>query len=768
MVYKHGHRRRAAFLGCSFATFGFCSHVGAQEAQPEAQTASHGLEEIVVTATRREETIQSIPMSITAITEVSLENRAATQFFDYASGIPNLSFGYSGGGQSAGLASSRQVAIRGIAGDGTTAFYIDDTPVPVSIDPQAVDVAQIEVLRGPQGTLYGALSMGGTLRVLTEQPDTQHLEILAHGSVSSTDHAAKANYQTDGSLNLPLIDDKLAIRFSGYHEELGGYFKRYAEDTGGTINDVGQTTIDGGQVAMLWKITDDLSVTPRVIYQRTELNGLPFSTVNYNASSLTPIIIRPTSLVQVESFDIPESSSDQWTLTSLDFKYHQSFGTFVFSSSDFDRRTTDVEDQTLAIAQLFGIAPLPTSITDFNHPRIQTEELRFASSFSGPFQLVSGFYYEHTNTSGVGFPPNYVRGLNAATGGTYGTDLVYSYNNGRDVQIETAPYAEANYDITEHWRATAGIRSTRIESLLGPVTADGIANGGPTTVAETSSTQTTITPKYSLQYRLTPDNQIYATVAKGFRPGSPSGGVVPQSVCGADLAALGLKSGVIGPVQPDTVWSYELGEKTAWLDKRLTVDFDVFRINWDQIQQTVLLACGFPFDANAGAARSQGAEIDINAQVMDDLTLEVSAGYDDAKFTQTVPGVLFQSGDRIPQVPRESAQFDADYNFTISSDVSGFAHADYRYVGNSWSTNNALTNPNTGSVIPLIRPSYRIADLRGGVKYGKTEYALFIKNLTNEYANLSDTNAISLQAIGQSRVAISPPRTIGLEFRYRY
>ena len=768
MIYKHGFWRRASFICCGVAGFGLCLQVVAQDAQPDAQAANHGLDEIVVTATRRSESIQTVPMSITAITEVALENRAATQFFDYASAIPNLSFGYSGGGQSAGLASSRQVAIRGIAGDETTAFYIDDTPVPVSIDPQAVDVAQIEVLRGPQGTLYGALSMGGALRVLTEQPDTQHMAILAHGSVSTTDHAAKANYQTDASLNLPLIDDKLAARFSGYHAELGGYFKRYAENTGGTINDVGQTTTDGGQVAMLWKITDDLSATPRVIYQRTELNGLPFSTVNYNASSLTPINIRPTGLVQVQSFDIPESSRDEWTLTSLDFKYHRPFGTIVFSSSYFNRRTADVEDQTAAIAQVFGVAPLPTSITDLNHPRIQTEELRFASSFSGPFQLVGGLYYEHTNTSGVGFPPNYVSGLDAATGGSFGTDLVYYYNNGRSVQIETAPYAEATYDITEHWRATAGIRSTRVESILGPVTADGIANGGPTTVAQTTSTQTTVTPKYSLQYRFTPDNQVYATVAKGFRPGTPSGGVVPESLCGADLAALGLKSGVIGPVQPDTVWSYELGEKSAWLDKRLTVNADVFRINWDKIQQTVLLACGFPFLANAGAARSQGAEIDINARVIDDLTLEFSAGYDDAKFTETVSGVLFQSGDRIPQVPRESAQLGADYEFPISNDIAGFAHADYRYVGNSWSTNNALTNPATGRVVPLIRPSYRIADLRGGIKYGKTEYALYIKNLTNEYANLSDTNAISLQATGQSRVAISPPRTIGLEFRYRY
>src|ERR1700678_583763 len=234
MFHKHGYGRGAAFLGFGFAGLGLCSSVGAQEAQSDAQPATHPLEEIVVTATRREESIQSIPMSITAITVATLESRAATQFFDYASAIPNLSFGYSGGDQSAGFASSRQVAIRGIAGDGTTGFYIDDTPLPASIDPQAVDVAQIEVLRGPQGTLYGALSMGGTLRVMTEQPDPQHLEILAHGSVSATDHAAKANYQTDGSLNLPLVDDTLAIRFSGEVEELRPVFKRYADQTGAT------------------------------------------------------------------------------------------------------------------------------------------------------------------------------------------------------------------------------------------------------------------------------------------------------------------------------------------------------------------------------------------------------------------------------------------------------------------------------------------------------------------------------------------------------
>lgn len=744
--------------------FGFSTEVGAQQ-----ESATGGLDEIVVTATRREESIQAVPLSITAVTQAALENRAATDFFDYGSSIPNLSFSYSGGAQSAGASSSRSIAIRGIQGAGTTGFYIDETPVPDSIDPKVMDITQIEVLRGPQGTLYGALSMGGTVRVLTQQPNTKNLEITAHGSLSDTDHTNQPNYQADGAVNLPLIDNRLALRLSATHEELGGYFDNYAQETGTTVRNLGKSMTDGGQLSMLWQITDDLTVTPRVMYQRTNVDGLPLALLRYDAASTTPIAIRPTSYTIVAPFNVPESSSDEWSLSSLDFKYHRSWGTIVFSSSYFNRRTMDVEDQTIAIAQLFGIAPLATSITDQNHPRVQTEELRFASSFTGPFQLVAGVYFQHTNTGGVYFPPNIIPGLNAATGGALGTDLLY-YSVGRAVTIETAPYTEMNYDITDHWRATAGIRSTRIKNLAGPTYSDGIANGGPTTIPLATLTDTTATPKFSLQYRFTPDKQVYATAAKGFRPGQASGGQVPAALCAGDLAKLGVTTvdGQVGPVQPDTVWSYEVGAKTAWLNQRLTANLDVFRINWDKIQQQVLLACGFPFQANAGAARSQGVEIDLNARVADGLTVELSGGFDDARFTETVPGVIFQSGDRVPQVPRQSAQADVDYHFPLGNKLTGFAHADYRYVGSSWSTNNSNTNPFTGRVVPLIRPAYRIADLRAGVRFGNAEYAAFVKNLTNEIANLSDTNAISLQAVGESRVAVSPPRTVGAEFRYRY
>jgi iron complex outermembrane recepter protein len=746
------------------ATLGLlCSSaVWAQQVVSVPASDSLALDEVTVTATRRSESLQAVPMSITAVTAATLEQGASTTFFDYGSTIPNLSYGYSDSGGNAGFANSRQVAIRGIAGSGTTGFYIDDTPVPASIDPKVVDVSQIEVLRGPQGTLYGALSMGGTIRMLTEQPDTQTLSIRAHGSVSDTDRSGEPNYQTDGSINAPLIDGKLAIRLSGVHEELGGYFQRYAQDTGGTLGSIGQSSTDGAQVAVLWQPTGDLSVTPRLLYQRTALNGLPFSTVEYNTASLTPIFIQPQSFVQSEPFNIPESASDDWTLTSLDIKYHQPFGTFVLSSSYFKRRTADIEDETLAIADLFGTPLLPASIEDRSNPRYQTEELRFASSFSGPFQLVGGLYFQHSNTSGMLNPPNYIPGLNAATGGALGTDLLYSYT-GRAVQIEKAPYAEATYDMTDHWRAIVGLRTTQIQTLSGPVETAGIFGGAP--LPETRVTQTIVTPKYSVQYRFSPDKQVYVTAAKGFRPGTDEFVSAPLT-CGAQLAALGFAPGNI-QVVPDTVWSYEVGAKTGWFNQRLTANVAVFRIDWSKIQQNVNLPCGASFLTNAGSARSQGGEFDLNARLTDGLTLQLSGGIDQATFTQTVPGALFEAGDRIPQVPRESFQIAANYTYPLANGASAFGHLDYRTVGDSWSTNNALTNPTTGRVVPLIRPAYRIADLRAGLTRGPLEYAFFVKNITNEIANLSDTTAVSLQAPGISRVVINPPRTLGIELRYR-
>jgi outer membrane receptor protein involved in Fe transport len=742
-----------------------CTNVWAQQPTSEPQPGSSGIEEVVVTATRRSESIQAVPMSITAVTAAALEQSAATTFFDYASGIPNLSFGYSDSGANAGFANSRQVTIRGIAGAGTTGFYIDDTPVPASIDPKVVDVSRIEVLRGPQGTLYGSLSMGGTVRMITEQPDDHNLSARAHGSLSDTERTNTPNYQTDGALNVPLIDGKLGIRISAVREEDGGYFKRFAQDTGTTIGNIGQSASNGGEVALLWRPIDGLSITPRIMYQYSQWNGTPFSTVNYNATQLTPIFIKPGSFTQTEPFDIREAAIDEWSLSSLDVKYNQTWGTVVLSSSYFKRRTVDLQDESLAVAALFGFSPpLPASIQEESHPRYQVEELRFASSFSGPFQVVGGYYYQHLNTSGVSVPPNFITGLNAASGGVLGTDELFE-SKGRFLQKEKAPYAEATYDITGHVRATLGLRQTEINTLSGPTHTDGVF-GAPTRVRITDQTQKIVTPKYSVQYRFSPDDQVYATAAKGFRPGTVT--LIPTAVtCGSELAAYGFKPGQLN-VEPDTVWSYEVGAKTSWLNQRVTVNAAVFRINWSKIQENVSLPCGASFLANGGDARSQGGELDINVRITDRLSVQLSGGFDDAKYTTTVPGALFQTGDRIPEVARESFEIGVNYNQPVFTGAEAFGHLDFRAVGDSTSTNNSLTDPTTGRIIPLVRPAYHMADLRAGLRNGPAEYALFVKNLTNEVVNLSDTAAVSFPAPGIARVAVNQPRTIGLEARYRF
>jgi outer membrane receptor protein involved in Fe transport len=279
-------------------------------------------------------------------------------------------------------------------------------------------------------------------------------------------------------------------------------------------------------------------------------------------------------------------------------------------------------------------------------------------------------------------------------------------------------------------------------------------------------TQTIVTPKFSVQYRFSPDSQMFATAAKGFRPGNEEYIPAPLT-CAAELAQFGFSPGE-ATVVPDTVWSYEVGAKSGWLDQRVTLDAAVFRIDWSRIQENVTLPCGASFLANGGEARSQGGEFAITARITDNLSLRLSGGMDDAIFTTTIPGVLFRAGDRIPQVPRESFQIGVNYTHPISNGAVAFGHFDYRAVGDSWSTNNAVTNPATGRVVPLIRPAYRILDVRTGLRYGPAEYALFAKNLTNEVANLSDTTAVSLPAPGISRVAVNQPRTIGVEFMYHF
>ena len=267
---------------------------GATTAVAQTATPASGqVEEIVVTATRRSESLQDVPMSITALNAATLEQRAVKSFIDYASQVPSLAFGSTGDGS----ATARTISIRGVSGDNTTGFYIDETPVPDSIDPRVIDVERIEVLRGPQGTLYGARSMGGTVRMITTQPDLNNFSGRVSANGRKTQEASNADYGVDGAVNIPLIEGTMALRAVAFYQHDAGFFKRRfltnASDVNNlapnsnpttlgnlpptTIDDIGRDNSYGAAVSLGIKATGGFTITPRVMFQKSDTNGLLYA-----------------------------------------------------------------------------------------------------------------------------------------------------------------------------------------------------------------------------------------------------------------------------------------------------------------------------------------------------------------------------------------------------------------------------------------------------------------------------------------------------------
>ena len=742
----------------------------AQTSEPNSEAAATDERsadgDIVVTATRRSQSVQDVPMSISAVTGATLENKAATTFIDYASSVPNLSFSVSGVGPSSG----RSVAVRGIADVNTTGFYIDDSPLVESLDPRILDVDRVEVLRGPQGTLYGARSLGGTVRLITTQPSADKLEGRVHTSISTTAGTDTPNYQIDGAINLPVVADKVGLRLVGLHQYEAGYYTRTFDRAGGgtqTVKNVGRSITDGFSAAALINVTDDLSVTPRILYQRTKMNGLPLADVAVDNASTTPNVLTVHSLDQRRGFDVPEATEDEWLLGTVDVKLKKSFGTFSYSTTLFRRRARDVEDQTDFIAAAFGLpSPIPTSI-EVNHPTDSfAQELRFASSFKGPVQIVAGLFYNNTR-SNEWSPPNIIPGIDAALGGVLGTDFVYE-KNWPSKQQDFAAYGEVNWNLLPNLTLISGARVFKSKTTSS-IRGDGIVYGGPTVRAEKTQSESGVTPKFSLQYEFSRGNQIYATAAKGFRPGG-SNQLLPDLLgCTPNLAALGLTQDSAAFYKSDSVWSYEVGAKATMLDRKLRASVAGFRIDWGNIQQKILLQCGFDLKINSGAARSQGFEFELTVNPAPGLTLSAGGGYVDAKFTESSPNSRFKAGDRIPQVPKWNLNLSADYRHEFNGNVEGFVHADYTFVDSSNSSLNANVDPLTGRLVPRIRPAYELVNARIGVSIAdQYEVALFAKNLTDERSSLSDITSAAVEAPGRARVATNQPRTFGVEARLKF
>ncbi|MEI9964634.1 MAG: TonB-dependent receptor plug domain-containing protein [Caulobacteraceae bacterium] len=481
---------RAALLSTAAVAAALVAGSQAWAQAASAADAGTGVQEIVVTAERRSENIQTVPLSVSAITGPALQKLGVINFSDYAVMVPSLSFGT---GNDYDLSASRQVTIRGVAGTNTTSFYINDTPVPLSLDPRVLDLDRIEVLRGPQGTLFGASAMGGTIRYITRPSDSNS----NHGSIDAQAfdvNKGGAGYDISGVYNLALIPDVLSMKVSAFADYQPGIFTReygIATTPGYTVpasqpletqKHVGDDRQYGGMVTLTYKppALPGLTITPMFIYQHDKTNGFPVA--DYS----------PDNLVQIRPLNVPQYSEDRWLFGSLSARYDAGFGSFISSTAYFHRYTMDFEDSTEAVDVVYGSYANPPLGTTYEAspsplyvPTNQiTQEFRFESAFKGPLQFITGVFYNSTRNRR--FSDQYEPYDGAG-------DPAF-YENVPHFSQELAAYVSGTWKPTDRIELSAGVREAYL-TYFTSYDAGGWMNGGISN-SPTSHYETATTPRF--------------------------------------------------------------------------------------------------------------------------------------------------------------------------------------------------------------------------------------------------------------------------------
>jgi outer membrane receptor protein involved in Fe transport len=752
----------------------------AQTAPPPDRTSAKdttALEEIVVTAEKRESTVQKTPISMVAISEAEIQARGLEDFRSIAQETPGVSMKTSGPGQT-------EFEMRGLDATGgfspTVGFYIDDAPLTapaqaaqgkVVVDPDLYDLNRVEVLRGPQGTLYGAGSMGGTIKLVTNPPQLNTVAVSAQTKESGTDGGG-FNYGGSAMVNLPITQDVAAIRFVGTYKYTSGWIDRVVlnpfplETNGGQTrgnvltapvqarySDVNWEELWGGRVSLLLKLGDNLTIEPGLMHQKISTGG-PFT------------IDDPPGNVYAhyQPFDIAEPLEDNFSLYTLTIKYHFDGADITSATAKWNRHDEQTQDISETIQSLLGIPSFypPVGIgggsqeeTDFSDQA--SEELRIASNGDGRFEWIGGLFFSDfdSNTTSLS---NYA-GLEPIFGTT---DLI---SVGEPIHItQRALFGETSYKFTDQLKGTLGLRYYKYSSTEEAINR-GIASiaGGPGTVLEFGRADNKgFNPKVNLSYTPTDDVLVYTTAAKGFRPGGPNTPVPltgpAQCLTGpGNLQSLGLNS---APSQfdPDSVWSYEVGEKARALGNTFQINSDVYYERWTNVQQLVDPSCGFSFTANAGTAAVYGSEIELAASLSQSFTVTQNVGLTHATFSDSVKATNTVKGQKLLDVPDVTLNTGVVYSTPISAAYNFNARGTYTYVGPMQDITFVRNN----------LPGYSLVGARAGLTSDRLSAFLFCDNIANKMAILTNNVAQTVNIPSVNRWVTNQPRTIGIDVQIRY
>jgi iron complex outermembrane receptor protein len=781
--------------------------------------ADTGLQTVTVTATRTVQDIKDIPISVSAVDADELASHHVVNYDDITRTVPGISFQ---AGPQPGL---NNIAIRGVSstsGSATVGIYVDDVSVTVkntydgSIQPKMFDLDRVEVLRGPQGTLFGASSMGGTIRFITHKADVNDFSLSGSTDVSDTEHGS-VNNDSYAILNLPVVSGKFALRFGADVDYLSGYVNHYTptatgngvgsdgnpislytNDSTGVLSDKGVNTnlIEVLRVSGNYVGDDGLSVVPDVRYQVTRSGDAALYFPSLGLYEQDKHVREPgkdelflSSLTATKSWDAVEFTSvtgffrRDFLRTQDGTLYNSSiFANYLLPPAleseqppGYTFHPAPTADQLTATYNILGFLPSPVLYDTITNQ--VSQELRLASKepfnigvpvhwqagvyfanqhlFHEDYEVISGLQADFTQIYGYNINDSYVN----TPGQNFDNDLLYlalSHNSEKQI----APFGEAVFDLTSALHATVGLRYVYAKSEFSFNSIGYFSVGEPANyTAKTNFSATT--PKFSLDYALNDDANVYTTVAKGFRLGGPTGpdpANIPGGPCDTDYSNLGIPG---APLQynSDSLWSYEVGTKGRYLNNRLSVNAAVYTIDWKNIQQTIILPiCGFTFTTNAGDARIYGSELEINALVTSNWTLSLNGGNSHGYITSTLEPGIFGVGEDLLNVPLYTATASSDYEIPLNDQRSLFINADFPYVGRShayYATQQVPVHYNPG--YGILNLAFGFMQHEIGSEHHTLTVSLYAQNVLDNHRTIQYPSVFQVQEAYTVR-----PLTVGI------
>jgi len=747
---------------------------------PVATNSNTTLGEIVVTAEKRDATVQKTPISITALKGSDLVQAGVTNLAEVAQQTPGVSLKTGGPGQN-------EFEMRGLNSAGgnspTVGFYLDDTSLTtfayatagkVVIDPDLYDLNRVEVLRGPQGTLYGSGSMGGTIRLISNPPALDAYHASGELTGSGTEGAG-ANGTVNAMVNVPLIKDQLALRVVGTDKYTSGWIDRIVEDnfplptngglTRGDVvgtpashvaSDVNWERLQAIRATLLYQPTSRLSITGTIMTQA----------INSGGQSL---VDDPPGNVEAhyQPFNSPEPVTDRFQLYALTVRYAFDGFQVESASSHWSRVLTQIQDGSEVMQDVLGLPDYSVAggglgvdpWREQDSANQTSEEIRVTSTGKGPFQWQGGFYYGDLASKTIQFSND------DAAGPLFGVTTLFNENVPQDFDQKSL-FGEVSYQFTQSLKATAGVRYFTFDNTFKTTEFGFFGPYGDLTpgTSQSEAKDHGFNPKFNLAYEPNRDLTVYATASKGFRPGGGNE-IVPTTsataegqACGADLAGFG-KTSNPSTYGPDSVWNYELGEKARLFSGRLSINASTYYESWSNIQREVTLNCGYIYTDNAGSATVYGDEVEVAAQLGYGLTLSVNGGYSHATYTKDSLEADVTKGERLPDVPLWTTSQSLIWRHPLSDAYTLVARA----------TNDYIDSRTDVTYYVDTLPAYDLVSARIGVTAAKGWAAfLFVDNLTNKHALLNAINSQVLNIPTLTRDTTNQPRTMGVDLTYGF